>query len=183
MTLPNDGDTADASDVNVPFNTIANVINGGLDSTNITDGGLTPADLTSGTGSSWAWQTWTPTFTGMTGGTLNYSKYIQVGKTVFYRWKYTLAGAGISASVTFTLPVTANADYSQDIDMGNANYVDSGTQLYKGTVTVSSVTVAFLRAMLVSGANIVASSTLSSTVPFTWGSADYIIVTGSYEAA
>lgn len=35
LTLPNDGETIDASDVNVPFNAIASVINGQIDDTNI----------------------------------------------------------------------------------------------------------------------------------------------------
>lgn len=35
LTLPSDGETIDAQDVNNPFNTIANAINGNLDSTNI----------------------------------------------------------------------------------------------------------------------------------------------------
>lgn len=38
LTLPADGDTIDASDVNNPFNTIATVINGGLDNANIATG-------------------------------------------------------------------------------------------------------------------------------------------------
>ena len=137
----------------------------------------------SGLGASWA--SWTPTFTGMTGGTLNQGRSIQIGKTVFYRFKYTLAGAGISASVTFTLPVTANSDYSADVDhpIGSANYIDSGTQLYRGFVMASSTTVGKLALQTVSGANIIGTGNLSATSPFTWGAADYIIVEGQYEAA
>ena len=36
-----------------------------------------------------AWQSWTPTFTNMSGGTLNYAKYHQIGKTIHFRLKYT----------------------------------------------------------------------------------------------
>jgi hypothetical protein len=35
LTLPNDGETVDAADVNTPFNTIATVINGNIDNANI----------------------------------------------------------------------------------------------------------------------------------------------------
>lgn len=38
LSLPGDGTTADVSDVNTPFTTIANVINGNLDNTNIATG-------------------------------------------------------------------------------------------------------------------------------------------------
>lgn len=44
-TLPNDGETIDASDVNNPFNAILGVLNGGLDSNNIANGGVTLANL------------------------------------------------------------------------------------------------------------------------------------------
>lgn len=35
LTLPSDGETIDAADVNVPFNALANVLNGNIDSTNV----------------------------------------------------------------------------------------------------------------------------------------------------
>lgn len=38
LTLPADGDTIDAADVNTPLNALAAVINGGLDNSNITSG-------------------------------------------------------------------------------------------------------------------------------------------------
>lgn len=44
-TLPNDGETIDASDVNNPFNAILGVLNGGIDSNNIAPGGVTLAQL------------------------------------------------------------------------------------------------------------------------------------------
>lgn len=45
LTLPSDGDTIDAADVNTPLNAIAAVINGGIDSTNITDGSIATGDI------------------------------------------------------------------------------------------------------------------------------------------
>lgn len=44
-TLPNDGETIDASDVNNPFNAILAVLNGGIDSNNLADGGVTLSKL------------------------------------------------------------------------------------------------------------------------------------------
>lgn len=60
LTLPTDGTTGDAADVNTPFNTIANEINGNLDNANIksaagiatskiaADGGLTTSSVGAG---------------------------------------------------------------------------------------------------------------------------------------
>jgi len=50
LTLPNDGDNADASDVNTPFNQLANVINGHIDADNIEPGSLTWAVMDTITG-------------------------------------------------------------------------------------------------------------------------------------
>ncbi len=183
LTLPSDGDTIDASDVNNPLNAIAAVINGGIDSTNITAGGLTPANLTTGTGSSWVWQSWTPTFTNMSGGTLTYGSYTQIGKTVFYRFKYTLAGANISGNLSFAPPVTTSSNYSLDSNLGMSSLIDSATQHFQGTVQWASASSFVMRATTVSGANVIASANVNATVPFTWGAADYIAVQGFYEAA
>src|ERR1044072_8033675 len=53
-----------------------------------------------------SWQSWTTTFTNLSGGTLNYAVYQQIHKTVFFQLKYTLGGAGISGRPNFTVPVT-----------------------------------------------------------------------------
>lgn len=44
-TLPNDGETIDASDVNNPFNAILAVLNGGIDANNLAPGAVTLAQL------------------------------------------------------------------------------------------------------------------------------------------
>lgn len=48
LTLPSDGDTIDAADVNVPFNTIQTVINGNLDANNLATGAVTFPKVASG---------------------------------------------------------------------------------------------------------------------------------------
>lgn len=151
----------------------------------ITDGTITPAELDASAASTWVLQSWVPTLGNMSGGTLNYAKYVQIGKTIFWRFKYTLAGAGISGAATFTLPVAANSDLTADTDnfIGNAAYIDSGTQLYRGSVIISSSTVAVFRLWTVSGANIIGTGSLGSTTPFTWGAADYLIASGNYDIA
>jgi len=129
-------------------------------------------------------QSWTPTFTNLSGGTLNWSRFSIVGKRVKFRWKYTLGSAGVGSGVTFTLPIVAHADYSTgDISLGSSDYIDNGVQLYKGWASATNTTIARLFMNTVSGSNIIGTTNLSATVPFTWGAGDYIIVTGEYEAA
>lgn len=48
VTLPSDGDTIDAADVNNPINTIVGVINGNIDNNNIASGGVATANLATG---------------------------------------------------------------------------------------------------------------------------------------
>lgn len=184
LVLPNDGDTADASDVNVPFNTIANVINGGLDSTNITDGGLTPADLMSGTGSTWAWQSWTPVWTNMTvAGSTVTAKYNQVGKIVHYRIAVVLAGGNApTGSVTFTLPVTSvsYAGTSTLPVVGSVQYFISNA--YAGYAVWTSTTTATLVVFNASGTYLTAAN-ISGSVPSSFTNGSEIHVQGFFEAA
>lgn len=157
------------------------VTNGVLQgSTILADGIVLPKNLQTGTGSTWAWTTWSPTLTNLTGGTQTYAKYLQVGKTVYCRFKYTLAGAGVGGAVSFTLPVTASADYatSGEFFMGNVALIDAGVNFYAGLVLWNTSTSVKIRRQ--SGTTI---DDVSSTVPFTWGSGDFIQAHFMYEAA
>lgn len=153
---------------------------------NITDGATTPAKLTSGTGSSWAWQSWTPTWTNLTvgNGTVT-ARYIQIGKTVFYRvfllWGNTTS---ISGSVEFSLPVTA-ASYPSNSSsfavIGEARLEDNGTAAFFGIVDLFSSTTG--RVLATNTASTYAGVTgLSSTVPMTWTTNDVLQAEGCYEA-
>lgn len=131
------------------------------------------------------WTNWTPTFTNVSGGTLNVARCVKVGKTVFFKLQYTLAGAGISGAITFTLPSTANEssnDYQKPL--GTAMIVDAGTALYdaKTVFSDSTYTKATIRAVNASGTYSTLTN-ISSTVPFTWGSGDFFSVEGMYEEA
>jgi hypothetical protein len=130
------------------------------------------------------WKSWTPTFTNLSGGTLNYAKYTQIGKTVHFRFKYTLGGAGVSGSVTFSLPVNLNADYNSTADYihGTASLFDFGTASYIGVIRWASSSTLTIRA-LNAALSYAAGGDLSSSVPHTWANTDVIQVTGTYEAA
>ena len=144
------------------------------------DSAVTPAKLQSGTGSGWAWSSWTPTLTNLSGGTLNYAKYIQVGKTVHWRLKYTLAGAGVTGLPRITLPVTAHSDYVSFDHFDMTGQFQDATgfiwQAFGYLASTSAFDVGYLNTSL----NF---AVTSSTAPFTWAVSDSIKLSGTYEAA
>ena len=151
--------------------------------TNITDGIITNAKLSTTTGEiGGSWQDWTPTLTNLSGGTLNFAKYMKVGKTVHFRFYYTLAGAGISGSVTISPPVTIASGLDSTHPIGVGSLLDFGTLIYQGVVLAASTTAIGIRVNNAS-ATYTTYTQLSSTVPFTWGATDAILISGSYEAA
>lgn len=191
LTLPSDGNTIDASDVNNPLNAIAAVVNGGIDSTNVTPGGLTPASLQSGTGSTWAWQSWTPTLSGRFDDT-KWTKtcaYVQIGKTVHFRMKLVAnAGTPMSGGATdalFTLPVAHASGYAgsdQTAWIGGGGVYDNGTATFQADVYLSSASNSIGRIRVHTG-DPQQNTAITSTVPMTWASTDEITCSGAYEAA
>lgn len=184
VSLPSDGQTADAADYNVPINTIVSEINGGLDSDNIEAGGITPNALVSGTGTSWAWQSWTPTLSGRFDDAdwTKACKYIQIGKTVYYRLFLTATAAapmgGGVANCIFTLPVTSiNYGTAQRQSVGNGFFNDDTGSAYPGIAIWASTTTAIIQTV---GTTLAA---ITSTAPFTWTTSDTIYIQGYYEAA
>lgn len=98
------GDALDAAPVNNNFTTVANAINGNLDTSNLKSGQA--VDSTKFTTETWA--PWTPAFTGFSGSVnITTARYIQYGKTVHIR--ITADGTSNSTAFTFTLPVAAKS--------------------------------------------------------------------------
>lgn len=151
----------------------------------IDDGAVTPDKLLADTGTSWVWQSWTPTLTALSGGTQTYAKYIQIGKTVHYKFCYTLGGAGVSGDVKFTLPVNAATDYvlNGSEPVGDGALVDTGTNNYAARAVLETVGRAIIRPYRASGSSQEFATALSSTLPFTWANTDRIQMAGTYEAA
>lgn len=167
--------------------TTAKILDGNVTTAKILDSNVTPAKLLAGTGTTWAWTTYTPTYTNVSGGTTNYAKYIQIGKTVHVRVKYTLAGAGISGAITISLPVAAHADYvSASVEPFNGSAVFRKTPAtaasFTGVVRWASSTTVVLRVLDASGTSLQEVST-SSTLPHTWANTDFFAAAFSYEAA
>lgn len=150
----------------------------------VTDGGAGQATVTIPGGSSLpgAWTAYTPTWTATTNpaignGTLT-GAYVQFGKTVHFRFKLLFGSTTTSGSGAwvFGLPVAAidGSNYGVNLagyaeDAGTAGYNiaggrtvwDAGILLHVGTT----------------------GNGYSGTSPFTFGTSDFLSVTGTYEAA
>jgi len=138
-----------------------------------------------------AWTSWTPTLTniaiGTGGSAANVGKYFRVGKLVVCRLSIILgtAGASVSGSVSFSLPVTraANAGSAGGTAQGLARLLDvSVPNTYEASVCNLTTTTSVVIAWDASAAA-VKQLVLSSTVPFTWAASDEINCQFWYEAA
>jgi len=111
-------------------------------STSIADGAIQPKALVTGTGSGWAWQTWSPSLSNLTlGNGTQIAKYIQIGKTVFVRYKFLLGStSSVGTSPTISLPVTAISDYSDTTYVTGTGYSFVAGTTYSITAHLASVT-------------------------------------------
>ena len=135
-----------------------------------------------------AWTAYTPTISAdgggfaLNNGTLT-GRYKQIGKTVFFKLKFvfgstTNAGSG---HWNFSLPVTAyDSDFTFSasiLDSGVAWYGGIGNGNYTGSTTTFAVNVTSPNAAVATWV------VVGNGGPFSWGAADNITITGSYEAA
>ena len=135
-----------------------------------------------------AWTAYTPTITADGGGFslgngVASGRYKQIGKTVFFHAKLVYGSTTNPGSGhwNFSLPVTAydsNFTFSASIlDDGAAWYGGIGNGNYTGSTTSFAVNVTSPNAGV---SNWVV---VGNGGPFTWGDADNITISGSYEAA
>lgn len=142
-------------------------------------------DSTASTGLKWdndAWTSWTPTFTNwaLGNGTIN-ARYKQIGKTVFFRIKFTLGSTTTKSGTLFLgLPVTASSFYSEYPMVVTSHYIDAGTDNYYYVSAIDATT-------LYAGYNLWATAgnkrDISPTAPFTWATNDIMMFHGFYEVA
>jgi len=137
-----------------------------------------------------AWTSYTPALTNLTlgtGGTVN-GYYVQAGKFVWVDIVAVLGSSGFSVSNNpeFGLPnsTTFAAHYTTNVStVGSALVVDQvALSRYQGYVRVQSSSAVAVGLANVSGAY-VATSGVTSTVPFTWGAADEFHLHFWYESA
>lgn len=155
-------------------------------STAFADSIILPKALVAGTGSTWVWAGWTPTWTNITvgNGTVT-ARYIQIGKTVHFYMRFVLGSTSVvSGQPIFSLPVNANANYAlaNAERMFNVHIEDNGTSSYYGRAAFNSASTIVCQVINVAGTYASASG-ISSTVPMTWTTSDTLSTMGTYEVA
>lgn len=182
--LPNPGmdftpfDTLPAASLDEMVENIEALADGsGLDVSSIV-----PNALMTGTGTSWAWVSWTPTLSNMSvgNGTLN-CKRMQVGKIVFFNFSFILGStSSVSSGPSFTLPVTSVSPAVTNSYIGQARL--QGTDVCPGAILHNSTTTAAFIAYD-SNATFPRETAVTSTVPFTWTTNHALVGQGFYVAA
>lgn len=149
------------------------------------DGTVTPNSLAATAPDSWVWQDYVPTWTNLTIGTSTVrARYTQVGGTVHVRGSVTIAGGNFpSADLIMSLPTPSVASYSAgEVLEGSANFIDTGTRNYEGSITWGSTTTVRMRAKLIT-ATYVSDAQLSASIPHAWANTDIISWAFSYEVS
>jgi hypothetical protein len=137
------------------------------------------------TGIQAAWTSYTPTLTNITlgtGGTV-VGAYLQIGKTIKFRFLLTLGtGGALTGAAQFTIPVAALAALGgSNFPVGNSSLRDSSAS---ATVYGGCRMVAAANAVAPTyNATATTSSDCTATLPWTWAVGDTIWVAGEYEAA
>jgi len=131
-----------------------------------------------------AWTSYTPTWTNLTVGNGTSSfKYKQIGKNVFVIGRFQFGTtSSMGSDPQMSLPITS-ISYHSTIPLGVGTLQDSGTNTFGGYVRPNNTTSVIFTYLSVSGSLISASSTPTSTLPFTWTTNDALTVNIVYEAA
>ena len=125
-----------------------------------------------------AWQTWAPTLSGgwANGNGIWDTKYVQIGKTVHFSARFTIGSTTTKGSnLVFSLPVESKDSYNFPFHAAcspNALLIALRDSVTTGTVlAVNAAGTYAIRA------------TVTSTVPVTWATGQFIFINGTYEAA
>ena len=132
-----------------------------------------------------AWQSYTPTLSGLTlgtGGTRVFS-FCQIGKTVHVRGVITL-GTGFSFSggvLDISVPVNWTG-YILGHTLGNVTFTNNSSYFLGTNICVGNVSYMRVVAGNATG-TYVGISDINATQPFTWATGHKILLTFTYEAA
>ena len=166
--------------------TTAKIADSNVTTAKVADSAITPAKLLAGAGTSWPWQSWSPTWTNLTvGNGTVVANYVQIGKTVHFRLRITWGSTtSASGNVGFSPPTTPIAELaaSQGYFIGVGKVLDVGVAEYMVWPIVTSTSLISLYTMNVAG-TYGTGLALSNTVPITWATGDVLEVTGTYETA
>lgn len=158
---------------------------GAVVTASIAAGAVVPNSLFASSGTGWAWQTFAPTWTGLSvGNGVPVYHYTQIGKTITGSITLVFGTmSAVSGDVGFTLPVTAVSVFAANLKpIGTAVFYDGTTNIDLGYVTLGSTTTANVRA-IAAGGSYAGFAILSSTIPITWGNNSSISLNFTYEAA
>jgi hypothetical protein len=129
-----------------------------------------------------AWTSYTPTLFSITAGNGTLAaKYAQIGKICFVNFVFTLGStSSVSTTPGFSLPITGaqSGVYAN----GNALLLDAAVAEYYGVIYLESTTKAVFFAQNSAG-TYVKDSTVSATVPMTWGTNDKFTANFWFEVA
>lgn len=133
------------------------------------------------------WVTWSPTLANLTVGSGSVTAaYVQFGKTIHYRFAFTLAAdSAVGTGPTFTLPtvpITYGQSGTSQAPVGTCNYEDTGNNAYAGYGRIASANNVCTLLVFRGDGTFVNMSGLTATVPFTWGTGDSMICIGTYES-
>lgn len=178
----NNGVTVDSLNIkDGKLNTVDSVV-----TANYTDGSILPEHLVAASGTTWAWQTYTPTLTNLTlgNGTVT-AKYAQIGKTVVVRINFILGTtSAVASNPAFSLPVTGAtyAGSQAQLIVGQCRLLDAATLSYTGSVIRPSTTT--IRPQVQNASlTYIFDQDVAATIPFTWGNLDEMHIYAIYEAA
>lgn len=178
FTLANNGTIYGVSVVSGAING-SSLVNLSVGSAQLTGGAVTYSKLAND--SSYNWQTWTPTWTNVT-GTTTYARYSQIGKMVSFSLRRVVTA--VSGIIYFTLPVNTSTSYLfGDVANTSTLMIDTGTNVYLGYCTWNGINQLKITPIWTDDNYARFSGNTSATVPFTWASGDVISISGTYEAA
>lgn len=181
---------AHSSGVTVKRNTTSRDFEVLQDGTGFTDGTHLPKHLMTGTGSSWTWQSWTPTYTNITigNGTVNHSVYVQIGKVVYWAWKLTIGSTTVITDPgLISFPVTPSSKFTTTITsvVGSGTYNDGGGAFFPITCVYRTSGSSGINPCVINAGGTYATynGVASASTPVVAAVGDIIELTGSYEAA
>lgn len=130
------------------------------------------------------WFNYTPTWANLTVGNATVTALFSMrGKTVTGTISYIHGSTStMSTNPTFTLPITASSRYSNTYSLGTVYMEDNGVAGYWGFFRGANTTTAFPTAVG-TASTYAGNGGMSSTIPFTWGTGDYMHGTFIYQAA
>ena len=127
-----------------------------------------------------AWTTYTPSLTNLTiGNGTQIARFQKIGNTINFVLRITFGSTtSVSGDFNFTVPEPHDGNFYGNLYA--AAWDNSAGVLYSMAAFTFSTSDVYFRAIQTTG-NYTSSTAISSTVPFTWATADVITCSGSYE--